>query len=249
MRTVLGRALVSAIVATVVVAGCARQPEAFSAKTPEELQQLSDVTEGVISLARSFEEGADPSVRRDSIRRTIAAVAAAGPQYEWHSDRILTRTNAETLGCIHGHAANVQDLEVLLARHDEAVRRQDEAKATKRKAMLQKMAMDVTGCAIQSSQFLINLEKRRQPLEHGAVLISEIYAVAATARAASGLSIGPLLEDQIRTYETILSRVGPNHEVPIVADALPKLREAAAMLEQNRSANVEPEPTTASHDR
>lgn len=76
------------------------------------------------------------------------------------------------------------------------------------------------------------IEKRPRPLEHGAVLISKIYAIAATTRAASGLSLGALLQDQIRTYETVVARVGPEHDVPVVTDALPKLRAAVAMLDQ-----------------
>lgn len=232
MRTEFKRALVTAILATAFVAGCARQPEA-PATTPEDLKQLTEVTDSVLLLARSFEEGAEPSSRRDAIRQAIAAVAAADPQYRRHSDAILNITNAETLGCIHANAMNILDLETLIARLEEAEQRQDQDKVTGRKSLLQKLAMDASHCAAQGTQLLIVNEKRRAALEHGSALISEIFTIAATARAASGLSLGPLLESQIRTYESVVAKVGPKHDVPLVTDALPKLREAVAMLEKS----------------
>jgi hypothetical protein len=240
MRTEFKRALVTAILATVFVGGCARQPEAFSATTPGDLKQLTEVTDRVLLLARSLEESAEPSSRREAIRQAIAAVAAAESQYQRHGDAISNRTNAETLGCIRAHAMNILDLEIIIARLDEAAQRQDEAKVTGRKTLLQKMAMDASHCAAQSTQLLVMSEKRRDALEHGSILISKIYAIAATNRAASGLSLGPLLESQIRTYETVVAKLGPKHDVPVVTDALPKLRETVAMLETSGSGRVEP---------
>lgn len=231
MRTQFKRALATAILAIVFVGGCARQPEAFSATTPEDLKQLTEVTDRVLLLARSLEEGGEPSSRRDAIRQAIMAVAAAEPQYQRHSDAIRTRTNAETLGCIHAHAINVLDLETILARLDEAAQRQDETKVMGRKTLLQKMAMDASHCAAQSTQLLVVSEQRRAALEHGSVLVARIYAIAATTRVAGGLSLGPLLKSQIRTYETLVAKLGPKHDVPVVMDALPKLRAAVAMLE------------------
>lgn len=238
MRMEFKRALVTTILAITFVGGCARQPEVPSATTPEELKQLTEVTDRVLLLAHSLEEGAEPSSRRDAIRQIIAAVAAADSQYERHSDAIRNRANAETLGCIRAHAMNILDLEILIARLDEAAQRQDEAKVTGRKALLQKMAMDASHCAAQSTQLLVVNEKRRDALEHSSVLISRIYAIAATARVASGLSLGALLESQIRTYETIVAKLGPKHDAPVVTDALPKLRETVAMLETSGDKTV-----------
>lgn len=241
MRTELKRALVTAILATVILAGCGPRPETFPAETPQELKQLTEVTDRIAALARSLEEGAESSSTRDAIRQSIAAVAAARPVYKRHSDAILDLTNAAVLACIDSHSIELMDLETLLARFDEAVQRQDEVKAQGRKSLLQMMAMNASGCAAQSSVLLIDGKKRREALEHGALLISEIYAISATMRAASGLSLGVLLKDQIRIYEGIVAKLGPKHAVPVLTDALPKLRAAVAMLEKSGSGVVKPE--------
>lgn len=244
MRTEIKRALVTALVATVFVGGCERVPEAFSTKTPEEIKQLTAVTDAVVSLARSV----DDSSKREAIRQTVAAVAAADAQYQWHGDAIVNTTNAATLGCIDAHGITVLDLETLLARLDEAVQQQDEKKIAGRRGLLQELAMNATGCATQSTQFLIGLEKRPEALEHGAVLISGIFAIASSMRAAGGLSIGLLLEEQVRNYETVVARLGDERDVPIITDALPKLREAVAVLKEANSVadpHRDPSPDTA----
>ena len=235
MRTNFRQVLITALLAMMFVGGCARQPGAFSAKSPEELKQLTEVTDRVVILARSLEEGAEPSGRRDAIRQAIQAVVAAETQYQRHSDAIADRTNSETLGCIDAHAITILELEAVIARLDAATQEQDDAKAT-----LQEMAMDTSDCAALSARLLVASEKRREALKHGSVLISKIYAIAATTKVASGLSLGPLLENQIRTYEVIVAKLGAGHDAPVVTDALPKLRATVAMLDKSGSGRVMP---------
>lgn len=239
MRTAVKPTLLTAIVATIMVAGCAPQPKAVPAATPEELKQITEVTNRVVSLANSLKEGSE-SATRDAIRQSIVAVTAARPRYRQHAEAILTIKNAEVLACIDSHSIEFMDLETVLARFDEAVQTQNDVKATGRKNLLQIMAMRASACAAQGSVMLIAGEKRPEVLEHAAVLISEIYAIAVTMRPASGLSMGPLLKDQIRLYEDIAAKLGPKHEIPVVTDALPKLRETVAMLDKNGLAIVKP---------
>lgn len=225
MRTAFLRGL-AAILATLAFVGCGPQPKAYTAKTPEELQQLTEVTDRVLLLAQSAEPGA-------ALRDAIAALNAADRQYRQHGEAIVTRDNADAIACIHSRAMEILDLEMIVARRDEAARRQDEAAAKRRNAMLIHEAMDVFQCVIVSTDLLIDREQRPEALKHGAVLISEIYAVAAILRAAAGLPPATLLKDQIRTYEKIAAKLGPKHEVQVITDALPKLKAALASVEES----------------
>lgn len=245
MRTGLMRGFAVAIFATLVVAGCGPQPEAFPAKTPEELEQLTDVTDRVVLLMRNIAEGTGRTAERDALmRQAIQAVTKASPQYQRHSDAIITMENSNSRACIGALSIEIMDLETMLARYDEAVQRQDEIIASRRKSMLQLLAMDAGRCAVLSTIQLIEQEKRREALKHGAVVISEMYAIAFIIRAATELKVAPLLKDQIRAYETLVAKLGPKHEVQLVTDALPKLKETLAMLDK-RSLDVRPEATSS----
>ena len=101
--------------------------------------------------------------------------------------------------------------------------------------------MDAGRCAAQNTEQLIDAEARREALKHGAVLISETYAIAAILSAANDLPLAPVLKDQIRAYETVVAKLGPKHDVQVVTDALPKLKATLAILEESRSRRVKPE--------
>lgn len=238
MRTKFKQVVITTLLAMMFVGGCARQPGVHSAKSPEELKQLTEVTDSIVILARSLEDGAEPSGRRDAIRQAVQAVVAAEPQYQRHSDVIADRTNHEALGCIDAHTVTLMELEAVIARLDAVTQGQDDASATDAKALLQELAMDTSQCAALNARLLVESQERAEALEHGSVLISKIYAIAATTRVASGLSLGPLLESQIRTYEVIAAKLGRRHDAPVVTDALPKLRATVAMLDKREADRV-----------
>lgn len=52
----------AAILTLMTLIGCSPQPDPFPAKTPEEIKQLTDVTDGVVELIRSSER--DPPCGR-----------------------------------------------------------------------------------------------------------------------------------------------------------------------------------------
>lgn len=81
----------------------------------------------------------------------------------------------------------------------------------------------------------MHYEKRREALKHGAVVISEMYAIAVILRAVADLKIAPLLADQVDDYEAVVKKLGPKHDVKVVTDALPKLKATLAMLEQPKA--------------
>jgi hypothetical protein len=238
------RSLATAVLATMVVAGCGPRPEAFPAKTPEELKQLTDVTDKVVLLMRNVAEGTGRSAERDALmRQAIQAVSTASEQYRRHSAAIVTMENSDSRACIGAQSIGILDFETILGRYDEAVQRQDEVMASRRESMLQMLALDAGRCAVQSTMQLIEQEKRREALKHGAVMISEIYAIAFIVRAPTALKAGPFLKDQIRAYETLVAKLGPKHEVQLVTDALPKLKATLAMFDKN-SPDVGAEPTS-----
>lgn len=239
MRTEFKGKVVIAIFATLLITGCTPQPEAFPVKTPEELRQLTEVTNRVVLLSRSIE--LDSATRDAAMRQAIAAVGAAGPQYRRHGDALVSKTNVEAIGCARAQAVEIMDLEILLARRDEAAQRHDEVSARRRRSMMRSMAMDAGRCAAQNTEQLIDAEARREALKHGAVLISETYAIAAILSAANDLPLAPVLKDQIRAYETVVAKLGPKHDVQVVTDALPKLKATLAILEESRSRRVKPE--------
>lgn len=233
MRTEFIRALAIAILFT-VVGGCTPQPTAFPTETPERLKRLTDVTDRVVQHARSVAEGAAPSERRAAMRDAIAAVIAANQQYEEHSKAILNLQNAEALACIRAHYMDILDFETMLARRDEALQRNDEVRATRYMVFLRQMAMEAGRCAIQSTYHLVTLEKRREARNHGAILISKIYAIATVLRAATDLQVAHVLNEQVRTYERLVATLGPKHDAKFVSDALPKLRATVAILEKTQ---------------
>jgi hypothetical protein len=223
MRTAFMQALI-AIVTTVMIASCSRQIEPFPAKTPEQTKQLTDVTDSVLALVRNPDSDA-------ALRQALAALDAASEQYRQHKDAIGNQTNAEMIGCIHSNASLILDLETMLAKRDEAARQQDVVMVNRRDDALWSFVQNIGSCAATSPLFIIDAEHRPEALEHGAVVMSESYSTAVIARAAAGLKVAPLLRDQIRTYETIVTRLGPEQEVPVATDALPKLRATLATLE------------------
>lgn len=229
MQTAFVRGL-AALLATLTLIGCAPQPKPFPAKTPEEIKQLTDVTDRAIAVIRNPKD-------RAAVRQAVAALDAASAQYEQHFDAIRTRENAEVLACIRSHTYNVLDLDILLSRRDEAERLQDGEKMKRWDAMLWLLAQDVGTCATTSSLFLIKDEQRPEALKHGAVLVSEIYSTLEIFRAASGLHVAAFLRDQIRTYETLVKKLGPGQQVPGVTDALPKLQATLAALESDPGYN------------
>lgn len=101
------------------------------------------------------------------------------------------------------------DLDKVVAKRDEAASRQDEPMTKRRDAMLKLMAMEASGCAAMSSMMLMHYEKRREALNHGAVVVSQMYAIAVILRAAADLKIAPLLADQVDDYEAIAEKLGP----------------------------------------
>lgn len=226
MGTAKMRTLVVAILATVVLGGCTRQSEVFTPRTPEQRKQLTEVTDAVVHLVRGEAAGEALSFeKRPALRQAVAALAAAKPQFRQHSAAIVNRDNAEALGCISAESIEIMDLEVLLARLDEAQERGDGVAVQRREATLMRRAMDATQCAIVAGRQLTLRKTRRDALEHGAVVISEVYAMAVIQRAAAGLSVDALLEDQVKIYESIVTTLGAHREVPVVTEALPKLRE------------------------
>ncbi|HWK51989.1 MAG TPA: hypothetical protein VNR40_18975 [Steroidobacter sp.] len=225
MGTEAMRALVVAVLATVVLGGCTRQSEVFTPRTPEQRRQLAEVTDAVVHLVRGASASEASSFeQRPALRRGVVALAAANPQFRQHSAAIANRYNAEALGCISAESVEIMDLEVLLTRLDEAQERGDGVAVQRREATLMRRAMDATQCAIVAGRQLTLRKTRRDALEHGAVVISEVYAMAVLQRAAAGLSVDALLEDQIRIYESIVTTLGAHREVPVVTEALPKLR-------------------------
>lgn len=223
MQTAFMRGL-AAILTMMTLVGCTPQPEPFPAKTPEEIKQLTDVTDGVVAVIRSSE-------RTEALRQALTALSAAREQYRQHKDAIRTLENAEQLACISSHATDIQDLETMLRKLEEATRRQDDVMVERRNAMLWLLAANMGECAATSSIFLVENEKRPEALKHGAVVISEIYSTVVTFRAAVGLKVAPVLKDQIRAYETVVTELGPDHGVQLVTDALPKLKATLATLE------------------
>ncbi len=224
MQTEMMRALVVAILAMVAFGGCTPQSEVFTPRTPER-KQLTEVTDAVVHLVRvASTGGASSSEKKSALRRAVAAVAAAEPQFRQHSDAVVNLDNAEALGCIRAQSIEIMDLEILLARLDEAREQEDGGAVKRREAMLVRRAMDATQCAIVADRVLTLRKIRRDALEHGAVLISEIYAIAVIQRTAAGLSVDALLRDQIKMYESIVTRVGAYRDVPVVTEALPKLK-------------------------
>jgi hypothetical protein len=220
----------AALLATLTLTGCGPQPKPFPAKTPEEIKQLTEVTDRTLALIRNPKD-------RTAVRQALAALDAASAQYEQHVEAIRTLENAEVLACIRSQSMNVLDLEILLARRDEAERMQDGPTLKRRDGMLWLLSQDVGTCAATSSQYLISHEERPEALKHGAVLVSEIYATLAIFRAGSGLRVASFLRQQIRDYETLIKKLGPGQEVPGVTDALPKLKETLAALESDPSYN------------
>ncbi|HEY0680744.1 MAG TPA: hypothetical protein VGD45_00290 [Steroidobacter sp.] len=239
MRTEFKGKVVIAILATAFFGGCTPQPEAFSVKTPEELKQLIEVTNRVVLLARSIEQ--DSFAAEAAMRDAIAAVGVAGPQYRRHGDAITGKTNVDAIACARAQAVEIMDLEILIARREEASQRQDEASSRRRRSMMRSMAMDAGRCAALNTEQLIDRETRREALKHGAVLISEAYAIAAILSAANDLPLEPVLSDQIRAYESLVAKLGPKHDVQVVTDALPKLKATLAILEESRSRRLRPE--------
>jgi hypothetical protein len=214
----------AAILTTLTLIGCTPQPKPFPAKSPEEIKQLTDVTDAVVELVRSPE-------RDEALRQALAALSAANGQYRQHKDAILSETNSELMGCISSHAIGVLDLEGMLAKRDEAASRQDEAKLEGHNGMLWLLAAEMGECTARSSLSLIDPEQRPEALKHAAVVISEIYSAVVIFRAAAGLKVAPLLKDQVRDYETVVTRLGPDHGLQVVTDALPKLKATLATLE------------------
>jgi hypothetical protein len=206
------------------IVGCGPRVEPFPAKTPEQIKQLTDVTDGAVAVIRSPES-------EEALRQALAALSAASEQYRQHKEAILTEKNAEMIGCINSHAIEILDLPTMLEKRDQAASQGDETKAKRRNAMLWSHAGDVGGCAATSTMLLIDQEQRPEALKHGAVVIAEIYSTLTIFRAAVGLKVAPVLKDQIRTYESIVTKLGPEQPVQVVTDALPKLRATLATLE------------------
>ena len=237
METKLMRALAAMVLAAVVAGGCTRQPEAVPAMTPQDLRQLVAVTDAVASLARTGSGGPEGSSERNAaMRQVVAALAAADHQYENHSRAIAHRDNIEVLGCIDTQAMMILDVEMLMAKYQEAVRRQDEATAARHRTILIVLAQDANECAARSTALLVDVEKRPEALRHAAVLMSDIYAIAVVTRIAAGLQFEPLLDDQIEAYERIAAKLGPEHPPQIITHALPKLKAALSELNAPRSA-------------
>jgi hypothetical protein len=224
-----------AILTTLMVVGCGPQPEPFPAQTPAEIKQLTAVTDAVVLLIGSSERG-------QALPQAIAALSAARETYQLHGDAIRSMTNTDALACIRSHANEITELETMLARRDEAAARQDEKMVKRRTTFLRRLASDMGGCAALSLELLINAEKRPAALQHGAIVISEIYATAVITRAAAGAKVELLLTDQIRAYETVLARLGPEQKAPFIDDALPKLK---AALDQTRSSAPRQDPIAA----
>lgn len=233
MRRLLRR--LGAILTTLMVVGCGPQSQPFPAQTPEEIKRLSAVTDGVVLLIRS-------SNRDEALPQAVAALSAASDIYRQHKDAIRSTTNTEVLACIRSHASEILDLETMLARRDEAAGRQDEQLVQRRTALLWSLASDMGGCAALSMELLINSEKRPAALQHGAIVISEIYSTAVITRAALGLKVEPLLADQIRAYERILEILGQEQKAPFINDALPKLK---AALAHTKSSAPQQDPVAA----
>ena len=215
-----------AILTALLVVGCGPRSQPFPVQSPEEIEQLTAVTDGVVALIGS-------SKRDEALPQALAALSAAREIYRLHADAIRSRTNTDVLTCIRTHSIGILDLETLLARRDEAARQQDEDTVKRRNADLWMLASDMGGCAAMSMEFLINAEKRPAALQHGAILISEIYSTAVIIRAALGLKVEPLLADQIRAYERVLATLGPEQKAPFINDALPKLKAALAQTKSS----------------
>lgn len=229
-----------AILTALLVVGCGPQSQPFPTQTPEEIKQLTAVTDGVVALIRS-------SNRREALRPALDALSAADGIFRQHREAIRNTTNTDplvtdALVCIRTHAGMILDLETLLARLDEAVRQQDQDGIKHQTASMWLLASDIGGCAARSGLVLIDSEKRPAALQHGAIVISEIFSAAIIFRAAAGLTVEPLLADQIRAYETVLERLGPEHKAPFIDDALPKLK---AALAQTRSSAPPRDPVAA----
>jgi hypothetical protein len=215
----------AAILTTLMVVGCGPQSQPFPTQTPEEIKQLTAVTDAVVHLVGN----SNPD---EALPQAVAALTAASKIYRVHKEAILTTTNSDVLACISAHTNEILDLETMLARRDEAAGRQDEEMVKRRTMLLWSLAWDMDGCAAMSIELLINMEKRPAALQHGAIAISEIYSTAMITRAAIGLKVEPLLADQIRAYERVLQGLGPEQKAPFINDALPKLK---AALAQTRS--------------
>jgi hypothetical protein len=169
-------------------------------------------------------------------------LSAASEIYRQHKDAIRSTTNTDTLACINTQASVILDLETMLAKRDEAARQENEKMVKRRTAELWSLAWGMDGCAALSMEYLINSEKRPAALQHGAIVISEIYSTAVITRAALGLKVEPLLADQIRAYERVLERLGPEQKAPFINDALPKLK---AALAHTRSSAPQQDPVAA----
>jgi hypothetical protein len=225
MPTAFVRGLAVSLV-TLTLIGCGPQPKPFPAKTPEQIKQLTDVTDSAIAVIRNPGD-------KEALQRAIAALTAASGQYRQHKDAVLTEATAEVLGCIDAHEIEILDIQTLIEKRDEAARLHDDLAVKRRTAVLWSLAWNIDGCTARSSIVLIDEEHRPEALKHGAIAVSEIYANVEIVRAALGLKVAPLLKDQIRAYETVLARLGPKHPMPFVSDALPKLKATLAALESS----------------
>lgn len=227
MRTELVQGF-AALVAMIALSGCGPQLPAYSTKPPERLKQLTDVTDAVVRLA-SIEGAVEAAERRSAIRQTVAALRAAYDQYRGHGDALSGRGASNALACASALAIEVMDLETRLSRIEEVKAQGDEA-AKRHKALLMMMSHDASRCAALGVELMVHQESRRDALQHAAIVISETYAIAAAFRAADELPLELLLKDQIAAYERIAEKLGPKHRSQVIADGLPKLKEALADL-------------------
>jgi hypothetical protein len=223
MPTVFVRALAFSLM-TLTVSGCGPQPKPFPAKTPEQIKQLTDVTDGTVAVIRNPEDKA-------ALQRALAALTAAREQYRQHKDAVLTEANAEVFGCLDAHEIEILDIPTMIEKRDEAASQHDDLAVKRREAVLWSLTSNIGGCAAKASIVLIDMEQRPEALQHGAIVVSEGYATLEIVRAALGLKVALPLQDHIRAYETVLERLGPKHPMPFVTDALPKLKATLAALE------------------
>lgn len=230
MHTAFVRSLVI-LLATLTLTACGPQPAPFAAKTPAEVKQLADVTNGAVAVIRNPTDHA-------VLQQALAALQAASGQYEQHMAAIGKLENSDVLVCIRTHMMNVLDLDTMIAKLEEAQRLKDGVKMERRQAVLWLLAQDVGSCAATSPLILIDREKNPETIKHGAVLVAEIFAMAEIMRAASGLTATALLEDQISSYETVLKKLGPGQEVPGVTDALPELKATLALVKSRPAHNM-----------
>jgi hypothetical protein len=224
--------------------------------TLDEVRQLTDVTDKTVSLVRTVSQGVDDISRLEAqINPLIQAVLSTNDLVSLRADagrpknQLDSYEYADVSACVDVILFDIENLRIEVNEIKEASLAGDAREISESQSLAGRIARDNAGCATLLAEVLGGI-KHETAIQGLGVATGVVYASAAAFRAAAGLDLKALLEDQIAANERIVARLkdtceqarlpqgnGAIGKVPspcvphiLALDALPKLRSALSLL-------------------